>query len=83
MCQSSSVTPTLAHQGVVAEETTVRRTIGAQLDHPVRVGSVHAVGGAVLIARLEGEVRPGDDVALWSDRGAPVARRVPRRSSST
>jgi len=40
----------------------------------VRVGAVRTPLGPLLIARVEGEHHPGDDVALDEDGDVPVAR---------
>lgn len=79
-CGSSRGEAVPVTRGVLAEQTVVRRAIGGPLPEPVRIGTVHADGGAILIARLEGTLAQGDPVTLRSERGAPVAR-APARGS--
>jgi hypothetical protein len=67
----------------VCESTEVHRAVGGSLDHPVRLGTVHLDGGGIVIARLEEAVDTDDDVLLFTDRGAPVARSREELGSAT
>ena len=63
---------TVTH-GTLADQTVVRRAVGGELPEPARIGTVAADGGAVLVARIDGEVADGERVRLADDGGAPVA----------
>ena len=75
VCHGYELVPVSVTGGILAETTVVRRAVGGALDHPVVVGTVHATGGAVLVARVEGELTSGAQIVLSDDQGAPVARR--------
>jgi uncharacterized protein len=64
--------------GVVEEVTTLRRAPGGPVAAPVPLGSVRLDGGVVVIARLEGALKPDDPVRLEYRDGVPVARQAPR-----
>jgi uncharacterized OB-fold protein len=70
-CGGGELRPQPADGGVV-EEVTLRRPV-AEGEDATWLASVRADAGPVVIARLAGEARPGDRVAL---RG-PVAEAVP------
>jgi uncharacterized protein len=59
--------------GTLEETTVLRRIPGADVE-PVAIGSVRLDEGPVVVARLEGDLGPGQRVALADDAGAPVAR---------
>ena len=59
--------------GTVEEATVVRRMPGLDPAEPVRLGTVRADAGPVLLARLEAGVEAGDRIELRDDAGAPVA----------
>jgi uncharacterized OB-fold protein len=76
VCGSASGEEVRATSGVLTEQTVVRRAIGGELPEPVRIGTVEVDGGAVLIARVEGELADGTRVTLVDRAGAPVASAV-------
>lgn len=80
LCHSGELVIHHVDRGTLREITSINRTIAGQLEHPVAVGTVHADGGAVLIARIADELTPGDRVALLDDDGTPVATSAPSRS---
>jgi uncharacterized OB-fold protein len=73
-CGHDHVGVALVHGGRLAETTTVRRAVG---DTPgVRIGTVLLPEGGIVIARLEPEAQTGEQVRLFTDEGAAVARSV-------
>jgi uncharacterized OB-fold protein len=62
--------------GTLADQTVVRRAVGGELPEPVRIGTIAADGGAVLVARLGAALEDGERVRLANDAGAPVASRA-------
>ena len=71
-CGHGRVDVALVHEGSLAETTTVRRSIGGATG--VRIGTVLVQGGGVVIVRLEPGTRSGEQVRLFTDEGAAVAR---------
>lgn len=77
LCHSDELVIHRIDRGTLGEMTSVSRVIGGQLERPVAIGSVHADGGAILIARIADDLAPGDRVSLLDDDGAPVAKSTP------
>jgi uncharacterized OB-fold protein len=75
VCHSYELVPVSVTEGTLQETTVVRRAVGGTLEHTVTIGTVHATGGAVLVARIDGDLTEGDPIELRDDHGAPVARR--------
>ena len=69
-CGASSLRFEAAGGGVVEEVTSRRRDDGST----VRIASVRATQGPVVIARASAGIAPGARVELEDDDGAPVAR---------
>lgn len=72
-CGSADGETVRAERGRLAEQTVVRRAVGGELEEPVRIGTVELDGGAVIVARIDGELADGEWVALFSAGEAPVA----------
>ena len=76
-CGATQVEAVEAAEGIVEETTTLRRAVGLDIG-PVRIGAVRVKGGAVVLARLEGDARSGSAVQLTVAEGAPAAMQLKR-----
>ncbi|AYQ92230.1 rubredoxin-like zinc ribbon domain protein [Burkholderia gladioli] len=65
----------VVERGTVDECTTVRRRVGSQDGNDVLIASVTTDAGPIVIARLERNVRVGDDVGLAIDEQNRVLAR--------
>ena len=72
-CGGADFRPRAVDAGTVEHATTVRHAAGRADWVPVELGAVRLDDGAIMIARLEPGVAPGQQVRLRGGDAAPVA----------
>jgi uncharacterized OB-fold protein len=72
-CGGRAFSSVVADEGLREVVTTVRRAPGGLAAGPVVIGTVHVRDGPRMVARVDGDLEPGDVVRLSLEHDAPVA----------